>query len=373
MRILCAIIFTCNSFFVIVQTSFLTFDFAVALGNESTWNSNSTNSSIQNPSVICRGSGLTAHLNAGRFNSNNFTTSTSIEFTDYLEFAITPATNYSINISQITIQSQRSSTGPQYFVIRTSIDNYVSNVTNVVTISGTSLVTNVFTFINSISTNALVSIRIYGYGATSGSGTWGPGSGGGNDIVVAGPGNVLPLVFGTIYATDKAEGVQLKWTTYQEVNVSHFEVEHSNNGSTFRSIGRVNALNRLGECQYNFFDPNVTIGTNFYRVKAIDNDGKIQSSRIIHILKEKKKGGLSIFPNPIINHTVSLYAADLNEGYYQLSIFNAGGQVIFKEKLFVEKRGLRISKQLSTALNKGMFFVQLSSNEFCAIKSFLVQ
>ncbi len=374
MRTLYLIIFSCNSLFTIAQTTFLTFDFAGILGNEATHNSNSSYPSIQNPSIISRGSGLTADANANRFNSVNFNETISIDLEDYLAFTITPTTNYLINISQITIKSQRSGSGPQNFVIRTSIDSYSSNATNIVSITSTTIEINNFIFITPITTSAAINIRIYGYSSLSGTGTWGPGEGSGDDIIVAGSGNFgLPLLFGAIKAEKKETGIQLKWTTFQEVNVSHYQIEHSKNGGTFTSIGRVYSINRFSEWQYYFCDSNTIAGNNFYRVKSVDFDGKIQYSPIVRIFNTMKNSSLYIFPNPIINYNFSLNISELNKGFYELKIFNKIGQVILKEILFIDKSELRLNKQLKPSLPKGIYFLQLKNDKFNSVNSFIIQ
>lgn len=163
----------------------LTFDFAGIAGNEVTVNSNSNDTRLTS-STISRGSEVTASANVDRFNSTNWTSSASIQANDYLEFSIIPQTNKKFSITSIVIQHQRSSSGPISFSLRYSGDSYASDLGGVQTISDvTTTVTSTFTFTLSNQTDA-VTFRIYGYSSELAAGSWGPGDGAGNDIIVNG-------------------------------------------------------------------------------------------------------------------------------------------------------------------------------------------
>ena len=49
---------------------------------------------------------------------------------------------------------------------------------------------------------------------------------------------------------------------------------------------------------YSFTDKNPRPGSNFYRLKIADNDGKDSYSKIVEVTASFKKS-LSIFPNPV--------------------------------------------------------------------------
>ncbi|CAF4576832.1 unnamed protein product [Rotaria sp. Silwood1] len=67
--------------------------------------------------------------------------------------------------------------------------------------------------------------------------------------------------------------VLLNWQTANEVNVSHFNIQRSNNGKEFTTIGKVNAGNK----EYSFIDAisNLELGIRnwYYRLEIVDKDG----------------------------------------------------------------------------------------------------
>lgn len=74
---------------------------------------------------------------------------------------------------------------------------------------------------------------------------------------------------------------KLEWTTDNEVNTSHFEIQRSYNGVSFTSIGNVAAKNSSGINYYLFTDSTPVIGGNFYRLKQIDRDQKFTISNTV--------------------------------------------------------------------------------------------
>lgn len=171
----------------------LTFDFAGQAGNETSVEPNFSESGITGSAII-RGSGLSAASNADRFNSNNWTLSDSPDENDYLEFSLTPSSGYSISVSELIIKHQRSATGPTRMILKCSNDSYISILDESKLIPDVTT-TQTDTFLLALSgIESIITFRIYGYFAESSSGTWGPGDGSGNDIILSGALNDLTSV-----------------------------------------------------------------------------------------------------------------------------------------------------------------------------------
>lgn len=165
----------------------LTFDFVGIAGDEVAVNSNFNNSNLTS-STITRGSGLTASVNADRFNATGWATTSidnAVSGNDYMEFTITPNSGYQFNVSSIVFQIQRSVTGLTSVALRSSVDGYATNLDvtkNIVDNTSTQTITFTFAQANSSSS---VTYRLYGF-AEATTGTGGPGDGTGNDILVNG-------------------------------------------------------------------------------------------------------------------------------------------------------------------------------------------
>ncbi|WP_159584632.1 T9SS type A sorting domain-containing protein, partial [Marinoscillum sp. 108] len=114
----------------------------------------------------------------------------------------------------------------------------------------------------------------------------------------------LPLDFIAFSGTVQNENVNLKWTTANEVNVSHFDVLHSTGGSKdFKVIGSVQAVN-IKELvnNYQFTHQNAPDGYNFYRIREVDLDGYEGFTEIINVVMEASNISWTIYPNPTQDH-----------------------------------------------------------------------
>jgi hypothetical protein len=165
----------------------LTFDFAGKAGSEVSASSNSNNAGLT-ASSISRGSGITASANADRFNAVDWAVTSianAVSGSDYMEFTITPNSGKQFSVSSVVVQWQRSATGNTQIALRSSVDNYASDLDTVKSVTdNTSTQTFTWTFTQA-NKSTPVTYRFYSYGeAVTGSG--GPGDGTGNDIVVNG-------------------------------------------------------------------------------------------------------------------------------------------------------------------------------------------
>ena len=108
----------------------LTFEFSALAGSEVTTNSNYNDAGLTT-STISRGSGLTASNNGGRFNATNWAITSitnAVSGNDYMEFTIIPNSGKQFSVSSIVVQWQRSGTGNTQIALRSSVDNYASNL-----------------------------------------------------------------------------------------------------------------------------------------------------------------------------------------------------------------------------------------------------
>jgi hypothetical protein len=201
----------------------MSWDFAGNSGSETTVTALyfAPNVSSTGPSgIISRGSGLNPAGNTNRFNANNWSQAGLVDAVannDYMEWTITPAPGYQISVSSLVYNWQRSGTGPPNITIRSNQDSYSTNLdtkTGLITTPNNGL-TSTITTINNVA--AAVTFRIYGYGATSSTGSGGF-EGTGSDLVIYGTVSLLQdaeseardpvtqITGGTIFSTSNSVG-----------------------------------------------------------------------------------------------------------------------------------------------------------------------
>jgi hypothetical protein len=94
--------------------------------------------------------------------------------------------------------------------------------------------------------------------------------------------------------------VHLNWTAaYDRATSVKFEVERSYNALDFQHITTVDASDETSTKTYSFTDRNASEKVGYYRLKAVESDGKITYSSIIKVHTDRPQTGLlSVFPNP---------------------------------------------------------------------------
>lgn len=360
----------------LVFAQLLTFDFAGTPGNQATSTSNFNANGVASSS-ISRGPGITADANADRFNSTNFSTpaTPAIDLNDFLEFAITPVSS-TVTITGITIQGQRSNTGPNQFVIRTSIDEFASNATAVQTtqVGNNQTFTLTFVFPTSIVTTAPITIRLFAFGATNGNGAFGP-EGAGNDIIVNGTAvlnSPLPVKFANVRATKRVSGIEVGFSNLTESDVINYTIERSANGQQFTSIREMApAKNDGGSVDYRFVDVHPLSSINYYRIKVTEQAGKTSYSIPVKLNTGLSQAGITIYPNPVKGTQLSFQVENLEAGAYRVAIFNAAGQVVTSQQM--NHGGGSLGQTIPVHhLKRSIYYLEIDGTQKLR-KSFVVQ
>jgi hypothetical protein len=109
-----------------------------------------------------------------------------------------------------------------------------------------------------------------------------------NDYIYAGSTVVaLPIDLSEFTATNDNNNILLQWKTVTEINANYFDVERSDDGQFFFSIGKVDAKgNSSNTNSYSFLDTKMSYNNGsqiFYRLKLVDKDGSVKYSNHISI------------------------------------------------------------------------------------------
>ncbi len=143
---------------------------------------------------------------------------------------------------------------------------------------------------------------------------------------------------------------QLQWRTANEINVSRFELQRSDDGQNFATIGTV----LPGSVTYSYTDVNVfsSKAVVFYRLKSIDIDEKFTYSSIIKLSKQNDLL-LTVFPNPVKN---VLTISNLQQSGI-VRLFNAAGKLLLQQTVSAQSMTIDMSKYAN-----GMYVLQYQQN-----------
>lgn len=150
-----------------------------------------------------------------------------------------------------------------------------------------------------------------------------------NELTLADALLTLPLKWGPVVAYRQGQGVKIEWTTYREVNVSHFNVERSIDGRNWATIiNGVDATNTETTRKYTQTDAGYNPQRLYYRIKQVDIDGRFAFSEILPVPEIKDANTLTVFPNPFSN-SFNIGNTDLSK-IETVQLFNSTGALIRK-------------------------------------------
>lgn len=164
-------------------------------------------------------------------------------------------------------------------------------------------------------------------------------------------GSALPIELASFDADAMARGNKVTWSTVSEINSDFVEVMASPNGSTkWSSVGIVNTKGESSSrVDYEIMDNN-PYAVTYYRLKAVDKDGKEEMSFIINVARDDKAGRMVLSPNPTSNF-LSLQTASTIEENGTVRIMDLTGQIL---------------QNRSVSLKKGLNTVEFDLNELPA-------
>ena len=150
---------------------------------------------------------------------------------------------------------------------------------------------------------------------------------------------VVPVSFVNLFAAkNDDQTVNVTWNVANEINLLRYEVERSSNGQNFEAIGNTfPLLNNGGSTTYPYRDNNPFAGVNFYRIKAISNNGDIRYSNIARVNIVETGSCISVYPNPVIDKMLSIKFVNQPTGDYFIQLTNKLGQVIYTSTIYIDQ------------------------------------
>ncbi len=177
--------------------------------------------------------------------------------------------------------------------------------------------------------------------ATYGRGVW--------DLVLSTP---LPVELSefTVKTVDNTR-IALNWSVASAVNFDKFGVERSANGQDFTDIGTIKSKSNQ-VATYNFSDDKPLVGTNYYRLKMVDKDGKSTYSKIESAVIDAYKSW-KVYPTALSKNTPLSIELPLGIETARLHVFDASGRLI-KDVALSNQTTVNVSD-----LNGGVYLYQI--------------
>jgi len=194
----------------------------------------------------------------------------------------------------------------------------------------------------------------------------------GQPFEIGAQGEALPIELGSFDAKAEKRGNLVQWSTLSEINSDYVEVQSSPNGSTrWESIGKVATKGEsTSRIDYDFFDDN-PYAVTYYRLNAVDKDGKEELSRIINVKRSDVLGKMTLAPNPA-KETIAVQTTSISEELATISIIDMTGKLMKKTSVGLIN-GLNTINIDLDALQAGLYLISLQTENGIQVEKFVKQ
>ncbi|MBK9016593.1 MAG: T9SS type A sorting domain-containing protein [Saprospiraceae bacterium] len=176
----------------------------------------------------------------------------------------------------------------------------------------------------------------------------------------------LPIELTHFAASVQVQDVQLRWQTASEQNNAGFDIQRSEDGTSFRSLAWVEGKGTTTDLQeYLYDDKNLREGmTYYYRLRQVDYDGQFDFSPVVTVTVGGK-GAVAgeFYPNPTEGGTVRLDFTAKEDSEWKVSVFDAVGNLTSFEELSninIAEGSTTLSFDF-TGLPSGVYFVKMDN------------
>ncbi|HTN45455.1 MAG TPA: T9SS type A sorting domain-containing protein [Flavipsychrobacter sp.] len=181
----------------------------------------------------------------------------------------------------------------------------------------------------------------------------------------------LPVTFLKFEAVKENNTARLNWLLAQDEEVTSFDIERSHDAVSFEKIGTVNQ-NATNNKKYDFTDRHPFTGYNYYRLRVVGNDGKIDYTATRAVQFDTwNTSVVKIYPNPATREVnIELpqeFAADANK---VLNVYGMNGAMVFQQKMHAGSASVITIQTVSFAA--GSYMVHIASETKTATGKFIV-
>jgi|GEM_PF-200620 len=138
--------------------------------------------------------------------------------------------------------------------------------------------------------------------------------------------SALPVNLTEFSVSAVDEVAVLEWATAQEFENDYFQIERSIDQKTWKTIGKANgAGNSSIRVAYEFMDKAPEAGTNYYRLKQVDWDGKHEYSAVQAVEFKGSAFEIKAYPNPFTAEVTLEGSFDIDQ---QIAVYDVFGKLV---------------------------------------------
>lgn len=159
---------------------------------------------------------------------------------------------------------------------------------------------------------------------------------------------------------------RLTWSTSQEENNDHFDLQHSTDGLYFTTIQQIKSAsekgNSVNELHYTAMNVTPLIGHNYYRLEQVDIDGRRTiETDIVDLLRSSNEQTVMVFPNPVKDLlTIQFQTKQCAET--AINLLDLNGHIVQRNSS-TSSPGMNQCTIDTNGLADGIYVIQLCTNK----------
>jgi hypothetical protein len=177
--------------------------------------------------------------------------------------------------------------------------------------------------------------------------------------------SILPATSISLTGKKSGNSADLTWNVRGEKNIREYIVERTGNqAGGFTVVAKVKGKSPAGDNSYQIMDEKPAIGVNFYRIKAVDIDGRFMYSNTVSINWVSNK--IVIYPVPA-RDVVNVMISSSQSQDLRIQLYTLNGQVL-QEKLVqrVQQATIPIYRKNMAA---GMYLIRITDTKSGAVQT----
>lgn len=180
---------------------------------------------------------------------------------------------------------------------------------------------------------------------------------------------VLPVKFIGFSVARSANGTKVQWSTSEEINASHYEIERSEDGINWKKIAAVFAAgNSTNVNSYSFTDRTTVNRIAYFRIRQVDIDGRFAYTDVKTITNVSAATQQVSISSAAGNQVLIQFAQEITTPV-QVRIISLNGQVISQQEF--KQTGSQIVLPKGTAAT-GAYIVSLTGSNLKVAKQVML-
>jgi uncharacterized protein (DUF1501 family) len=162
----------------------------------------------------------------------------------------------------------------------------------------------------------------------------------------------------------KSNQVTLNWTAAASDGIGSFDIQRSDDGIQFTSIGKQNSVNRTTAYTYTYHDRHLSASQYYYRIQLNEKSGTTRVTNTLLLKDSSHLNGIrvKILPNPIDNwFTVSFQ--DKVSGDINVRMLELSGKEVWKAETQASD-AYNLTFTIDKSIMPGIYIIQVKSKDY---------